>query len=282
MPEKTVTLQLGGEKIVFAAEGGKSARSLGQWAKLAGVYEDRNPAETVDFLLADKLPQRVETYCLGGVPCSPFLMDGQKIVMKHDPSLKPWLSGEWQLMQLLAVLQKMKQPGRMFLMHGALLELSPGEGTILFGHSGVGKSTTVLRTRMAGGHCRSDDVILCALNGSELTAAPFPTPSYLREYYSPDLCYPFYPGLKVKNLIHLCRGKEKERLIETPGNQWFPPLIHSLVFHFTGLFEKLPDALSYGNLIFDTARKLADLFPHKCCEAHWSGNIIQTLTGESE
>ncbi len=279
--QKTVSLQLGREKIILAAEGSKAERSLLKWADLTGLRESPDSAGGYDFLLTDKIPPGEAGHCRTFFPCLPFLMNEQSVVMQHDPTLKPWLSGEWQLMQLLAVLKKMKQTGRVFLMHGALLELAPGEGTILFGHSGVGKSTTALRVRMAGGRCRSDDVILCTLNDGELSAAPFPTPSYLREYYTPDLYYPFYPGLKVKNLIHLCRGETEERLVDIPENQWFPPLIHSLTFHFTGLFQMLPDAPAYGNLIFDIALRLAKLFPRKSCEAHWSGNIIQTLTGEN-
>ncbi len=258
----------GSSPVVICADGRRVSASLERFSRLAGLSTVSGECSEYDLLLTDRRGAGF------------YFEENGAVVLPHDSSMPCHLSGEWRRMVLLAVLHKMLQTGETFLMHGALLELEPGEGTILFGHSGVGKSTTVLRTRMAGGRCRCDDVILCAFKDGELTAAPLPTPSYYTEYYSEDLCYPFNPVLKVKNLFHLCRGREKEALIDVSRDLWLPPLVHALAFHFMGLFSTLPNAAEYGNIILDIAMRLAEMFPYKTLEAHWSGNILQTLKGD--
>ncbi len=281
---ETLTFPFAGARIVCAAAGRGSRRSLRRFAAVAGLPVDPVPAEQPDILLTDQFPEDAveKRYCFRHIPESPFgFAPGGGMILQHDRRLPPHLSGEWSLLMRLATLGKLLRGEPFFCMHGALLELRPGCGTLLFGHSGVGKSTTVLRCRMAQQKCRADDLILAGIRNGELFAAPLPTPSYLREYYRRDLVYPFSPAVKVEHLFHLCRGKERERLTAAAPEEFLPPLVHAISFHYLGLFGLLETERirQCGNAVLDFASLLTKLFPMVSCEAHFSGDIVKTLTG---
>ncbi len=283
---KFMIFPAGENKITFAAEGRGAEKSLAVLAGLTGLGLT-DGADGRDVLLTDRdLPEAdgVSRFIFPYTPgCPAAMMPDGSMIVKHDRSLPAWLSGEFPLMVELGVLRHMFSKNSVFLMHGALLELEPGQGIILFGHSGVGKSTSVLRCRIAGRKCRADDMIFCFRDKGRLMASPIPTPSYCREYWSRDLCYPFLPSLPVVRMINLRRGEKEEKLVNIHRDEFMPALVHALSLHLFNILRGWPAGLrrKCGNLILDTAEKLCSVYPMLACEAHLSGDIIKTLTGDN-
>lgn len=281
---KTLILPLGENKITIAAIGNGAKKSL---LRFAGLIKETTVNEVInhwDLLLTDKhIAPEENSYCVPEFADLPFIWNPPAgVMLKHNPQLPPWVSGEWQHMTILSVLNKLITPQPCFVIHGALLELSPGKGSILFGHSGVGKSTAALRCNMEKSIARCDDVILCTLYENALLASPLPTPSYCREYYTPDLCYSLRPQLEVKQLLHLKRSQQEERIVEISRDEWLSPLVHALTFHFLPYLKILPVTLrqKIGNIILDLALQLTEKFLWQQLETSWLGNIVKTLTAK--
>lgn len=116
------------------------------------------------------------------------------------------------------------------IVHGALLQLpEQSAGVILFGESGIGKSTLARRFVSQGGSVLSDDkMLLCRLPDGSFRAQPLPTWSRLN---SEDISVDFQPAVPVAGFMKLTRGTD-DVIVPTDAIQWRLWLASSLSVTF--------------------------------------------------
>lgn len=123
---------------------------------------------------------------------------------------------------------------RLCLIHGALLELPGGQdGVILFGDSGLGKSTSAKRYEAQGGCAPADDMILLSrADDGEFHAQPLPTWSTWR--YLPDgVPVEAAKSLRIRHVIQLNRGAG-DCILPVNPMVWKSSLIRALSLHTLG------------------------------------------------
>lgn len=114
--------------------------------------------------------------------------------------------------------------GNSFMLHGTLLYFDEEHASVIFGLSGMGKSTASRRFTAQGGAFLSDDKMVLTLKNGQFFAQPTPTWSRVCEE---DISVPFSTALPVRSLMMLLRG-EDDRIF--PGNeaQWHIELASDL------------------------------------------------------
>lgn len=104
------------------------------------------------------------------------------------------------------------------LVHGAILRYPDLQtAAVIFGESGMGKSTASRRFVSQGGEAPSDDkLVFCRLANGEYTAQPLPTWSAIDER---DISVDFANATRVGGLLNLQRGHDDE-IYELNVVQW--------------------------------------------------------------
>ncbi len=186
---------------------------------------------------------------------------------------------EAQKLMLFGHAMALTRPENRFnLMHGALLENPDGSCTLLFGDSGVGKSTSVRRYRAAGGQAVADDLFFAYFEGGKLYARPMPTWSAVAAGTNLD-CYDFARSLPVSQLLLLLRDPEREHLGEVSSEQFRLSLLKSVaetsnwILPFAGEVwkERIVDHL------MSFTRDLTAQFPPRAFFANLHGDIRAAL-----
>ena len=185
---------------------------------------------------------------------------------------------EAQKLMLFGHAMALVKPGNHFnLMHGALLENPDGTCTLLFGDSGVGKSTSVRRYRASGGVAVADDLFFAYLVDGKLYARPMPTWSAVAAGKNPP-CYDFARSFPVKQLLLLLRDPKEEHIGEVSPEQFRLSLLKSIaetsnwILPFAGVHrEKIVDHL------MKFCHELVSQFPPQAFFANLNGDIRATL-----
>ena len=182
------------------------------------------------------------------------------------------------MMLRLGVIRRQLYGRMVCLIHGSLLEQN-GQGILLFGRGGVGKTTTMARFRAAGGICRADDIVLVSFDGNKVTANPLPTCSYYSEYGTNGLRVPFYPAVTLKQLCLLRRGAEKEEIVAIARAEWMAALLQSVSQHQMKGYCLLDDEQKekYRKALGVITARFSEFFPARALDAHLGGDIMKTL-----
>lgn len=187
----------------------------------------------------------------------------------------------WQLSVLGGCIASMLRGNPVMLMHCAMLERD-GEGLLLCGESGMGKSTSSRRWREAGGTAIADDKILVEFTGDKgILLHRLPTWSACRESGIAGKSYPFNPPLKLKNIVILSRSKagEREHVSPITHAEYFAQVYRCAFFHYKEILRPLPADYMQECGIF--LRKLTErLIEHcdpVCYFASLDGDICSTL-----
>ncbi len=275
----TLVLPLSGERLVCSAVGWHSVRSLKTLARLLELTCTDDQIEP-DVILSDKTLAHETKFDLSktGMP-SFFLLNSGAFGIVKEAGWPLYLACDWGMLLVLGCLRKMLNGSFIGLLHGALLEYSEQQGVVVFGPSGVGKSTTVNRFRAAGGRARADDILLLCWQDNRLMAYPLPTRSWYSAHWSRRLRYPFLPGVKVEKLLQLSRGKNAEALVEVPNSQWFAGLVEAMTMHCSFYASRFTAGAKkqYGEQLLNLAEKIADAYPPLELRANLSANIVDTL-----
>ena len=177
MTKSAAILQLpldSGRSVRLGAESGAGSAFL---RTLASVLQ-LECCETADLsgcraVLASQTPSASKF-----VRCRRMMRSGEKLVVY--PVVRNHPRRESEALQLRALLcgavalEMLYRPGNFALMHGTLLE-EPDGGILLFGTSGIGKSTTRNRYIAEGGVSVADDAVLCYTENGEFFARRLPT-----------------------------------------------------------------------------------------------------------
>ena len=127
-------------------------------------------------------------------------------------------------------LENLYAPGDFILFHGSLLE-DGKDAVLLFGESGIGKSTTRSRWLEEGGTSVADDALLCFRDGDEFYARCLPTWSDWFKNGSSSRRYPVSEPRRIKSILWLSRGKESQYVSSVPSAVWHAQLMSAMVLH---------------------------------------------------
>jgi hypothetical protein len=178
-------------------------------------------------------------------------------------------------------LENLHFPGEFFLFHGSLLE-DGKDAVLLFGESGIGKSTTRRRWLSEGGSSTSDDAMLCFFDGNDLYARCLPTWSDWSMNGSFSRRYPAAEPRRIKSILWLSRGKESQYISQIPPAVWHAQMMSALMVHAISPVRRFSDTekTQYLNNIWNFICKVDKKFAPRGLFAHLDFPLKPTLAQE--
>ena len=170
-------------------------------------------------------------------PGAPYLVCGNRI--PRDESKDHLISRNlWYMTLAMACVHAIQRGEKFLLCHCTLLE-TPRGGILLFGESGVGKSTASARWRALGGACVSDDMALMDFSDPEgqVYLRRMPTWSAVREGKS-EWNYPCGEEIPLAGVLALGRSESgHDEIVELSAAQYFAQCYRSM-FYWALLFAE--------------------------------------------
>lgn len=205
------------------------------------------------------------------------LQRGFYLYARDDGSCR-YVMAKLQKLLLYGYAASLINGGNFDLIHGALLETEPGVGTLLFGDSGIGKSTTVRRWRAAGNTAIADDMVYLYCRNGEFFARPLPTWCDCIAGKNPEY-YDFNREVRVECALLLLRDEKKEHIGEIPAVHYRLGAVKAVSETSSWLLPYLPDSWRDALLsqLMAFSVKLIGKFPPRALFAHLSGNIAETM-----
>ncbi len=183
---------------------------------------------------------------------------------------------EWRRMLAIAGVKAALDGRKIALLHGALLG-EPLDGTLLFGQSGIGKSTSMRRYQAAGGRGLADDEVLIGQSGGGVVTRPLPTWKGFR--YAPGLySEPLRPAVRLLCLTRAPEAEEESvKLIER--NLFLGHLYAALMFHVQYILKEFPhaEARRGAGSIWQMTESLTDRYSPRALFARLDADLITTL-----
>ena len=147
----------------------------------------------------------------------------------------------WQSMLICACMNALLRGVKALPVHGAVLETEEG-AVLLFGESGMGKSTAFARWRSGGGIGYSDDMALMDFSGRDgaIRVRRLPTWSACREGRN-EWNYPGGEELPLAGVLALGRSETGEdELADLSPAQWFAQCYRSMFYWILFYAKSLP------------------------------------------
>lgn len=168
----------------------------------------------------------------------------------------------------------------MTLFHGTFLEENAEEGILLFGESGIGKSTTYRRWVDEGGSCTSDDALILFHCNGEFYVRPLPTWSHWLKNGNQRI-YPVKKASRVRAMYWLTRDAERQQITPAEPARYHcqmlsAMLLHSYVAHRSFSTEEI---MEYGESVWNFIQRLGKVFPPQAFRAHLEYPLRDTLYG---
>jgi len=147
----------------------------------------------------------------------------------------------WQMALVCGTMNAILRGVRAVLVHCSVLETERG-AVVLFGESGMGKSTASARWRAQGGKCVSDDMALLDFSGGDrIYVRRMPTWSACREGKN-EWNYPAGEELPLIGVLALGRSETgQDEIVELSPAQYFAQCYRSMFYWNLSYTEKLPD-----------------------------------------
>lgn len=186
----------------------------------------------------------------------------------------------WYMTLAMACVHAIQRGERFLLCHCTLLETAAG-GVLLFGESGVGKSTASARWRAQGGQCISDDMALMDFSdrGGNVFLRRMPTWSAVREGRN-EWNYPCAEEIPLAGVLALGRSESgHDEIVELSPAQYFAQCYRSM-FYWTLLFA---ERLSPGEQtpIIETIRvfteRITQQYPPRALLTVLEGNELRAV-----
>lgn len=172
-------------------------------------------------------------------------------------------------------------PGEFFLFHGSLLE-DGSDAVLLFGESGIGKSTTRNRWIEEGGASAADDAMLCFFDGDQLYARPLPTWSDWFKNGSSSRRYPINEPRKIKSVLWLSRGEDSQYIAPVQPAVWHAQMMSAMALHsnYAMRYFTQDEKSAYLDHIWSFICKIDKTFPQRGLFAHLDFSLKDTLLKE--
>ena len=150
----------------------------------------------------------------------------------------------WQATLICACMNAMLRGVKAVPVHGAVLETDHG-AALLFGESGMGKSTAFARWRSCGGAGYSDDMALLDFSGADgaIRVRRLPTWSACREGRN-EWVYPVDEELSLACVLALGRSETGEdEIVDLSPAQYFAQCYRSMFYWILFYAKSLPEDL---------------------------------------
>ena len=136
----------------------------------------------------------------------------------------------WQTGLILAAKNAILRGADVLLVHCSVLETERG-AVVVFGESGMGKSTASARWRALGGKCVSDDMALLDFSGgNQICVRRMPTWSACKEGKN-EWNYPAGEELPLAGVLALGRSETgRDEIVELSAAQYFAQCYRSMFF----------------------------------------------------
>lgn len=242
----TITLHDGG-RLVLCATTSERNYDLGQMGSLMSLpIEDRKP-ETMDAELVSTkvMPEGRHTMWKTALTEIAFTEDWDHVLIEgwrkkpaHAMLHRHYV---WQMSLIWGSLNALLKGRDAILVHCSVLETERG-AVLLFGESGMGKSTASARWRALGGKCISDDMALLDFSGGdEIRVRRMPTWSACREGKN-EWNYPAGRELPLVYVLALGRSETgRDEIVELSPAQYFAQCYRSMFYWYTLNTKSLPD-----------------------------------------
>lgn len=266
----TIDLHDGG-RIAIRAHAPEEAIPFDGLAELMGLPPppvEPDPADPgsdapadVEFVLPDVLPEGRHTLFSNSLTETAFDPDWTRVFMapwKKRPRVPHlYKCYVWQTALIYAGMAAILRGENAVLAHCAVLE-TPRGAVLIFGESGMGKSTASARWREHGGKCLSDDMALLDFSAPDgvIRVRRMPTWSACREERN-EWNYPAADELPLAGLLALGRSESaRDEIVPLSPAQFFAQCYRSLFYWNLFYAKPLPEQKKAA--LVDSIRTLTD------------------------
>ncbi len=259
----TIGLHDGGS-VVMQADGPEEEISfdgLGGLLCLPVVESEQETAD-VELIALDRMPEGCHLLKTTPLTEIVYTADWSRVLIagwKKKPRRKHYyLCYVWQTALIYAGLNAILREENAVLVHCTVLETDRG-AILIFGESGMGKSTASARWRANGGKCVSDDMALLDFSGSdgEIYVRRMPTWSDCREGKN-EWNYPAGEEIPLVGVLALGRSETgHDEIVPLSPAQFFAQCYRSMFYWDLFYAKELPEEKQ--RILTDRIRALAEL-----------------------
>ena len=187
----------------------------------------------------------------------------------------------WQMALIWGTLNALLKGRDAILVHCSVLETERG-AVLLFGESGMGKSTASKRWRAQGGKGISDDMALLDFSGGDqVYVRRMPTWSACREEKN-EWNYPAGEELPLVCVLALGRNESGiggDKIVELSPAQYFAQCYRSMFYWYTFNTKSLPDEMKarLTNRIRKFTERITGKYPPRALLTVLEGNELRTV-----
>lgn len=185
----------------------------------------------------------------------------------------------WQMALVYGCMNSILHGGTAILVHCAVLETERG-AVLLFGESGMGKSTAFKRWLRDGGKGRSDDMALLDFSRKDgVFVRRMPTWSACREGRN-EWNYPSGEEIPLAEVLALGRSESgHDEIVPIQDAQYFAQCYRALFYWFIFVAEALPETMKerFAGRVRTMTEKLTGMFPARALLTALDGNLTVFL-----
>ena len=185
----------------------------------------------------------------------------------------------WQMALVYGCMNSILHGGTAILVHCAVLETERG-AVLLFGESGMGKSTAFKRWLRDGGKGRSDDMALLDFSGGETVyVRRMPTWSACREGRN-EWNYPSGEEIPIAGVLALGRSESgHDEIVPIQNAQFFAQCYRSMFYWFIFAAEAIPETMKerFAGRVRTMTEILTRMFPARALLTALDGNLTDFL-----
>ena len=246
-PQLSIRLHNGQKIVLNVSSAGKQFSNLQMGELLCLPMESGAADMDVELVSSGKMPACRHTMTKTKLTEIAFAEDWSHVlieVCRREPRHPNYYRNYvWQMSLIWGSMNAILHGGKALLVHCALLETERG-AVVLFGESGIGKSTASARWRAQGGKCVSDDMALLDFSGEDqVYVRRMPTWSACREGKN-QWNYPAGEELPLACVLALGRSESgRDEIVELSPALYFAQCYRSMFFWYLINTKQLPDEL---------------------------------------
>jgi len=280
----TIPLHNGGQ-IVLCTPAPERNYDLDRMGNLLSLPVDEGKPETMDteLISADALPAGRHTMWKTALTEIAFAEDWSHVLIagwRKEPQRTTFYRHYvWQMSLIWGSMNALLKGRDVILVHCSALETERG-AVLLFGESGMGKSTASSRWRAQGGKCISDDMALLDFSErDQIYIRRMPTWSACREGKN-EWNYPAGEELPLACVLALGRSEnEHDEIVELSPAQYFAQCYRSMFYWYTLNTKSLPDDMKarLANRIRQFTERITRKYPPRALLTVLEGNDLRTV-----
>ena len=285
--KRRLTIGLHDGNIVMQADGPEEVIAFDGLADLLNlpVIESEQGAADAELVLPGGMPESRHTLRSTPVTETAYAPDWSRLLIAgwKKPPKRPFFyrCHVWQTALLFAGMNAILRGENAVLTHCAVLETDRG-AVLLFGESGMGKSTASARWRAYGGKCVSDDMALLDFSGADdvIRVRRMPTWSACREGKN-EWNYPAGEEIPLAGVLALGRSESgRDEIVPLCPAQFFAQCYRSMFYWGISRAKELPEEKQ--RILTERIRKQTETIvkrfaPRALLTALEGGDLVKTI-----